>query len=149
MPLLFCHMHVISSAHASPWGQALPGCWRWVLKQVPFFLITFISECWFEFCSLRCMLEIKVKIIILVTLERMLPFLLNQLDFKSHIMMASDTCCCGMRFMTLSFMTLYRRQESRPSPWKKMERSKMAVWGGLTNSCEKKRGKKQRRKGKI
>ena len=23
----------------------------------------------------------------------------------------------------------------------------MAVWGGLTNSCEKKRGKKQRRKG--
>ena len=25
----------------------------------------------------------------------------------------------------------------------------MAVWGGLTNSCEKKRGEKQRRKGKI
>ena len=25
----------------------------------------------------------------------------------------------------------------------------MTVWGGLTNSCEKKRGKKQRRKGKI
>ena len=25
----------------------------------------------------------------------------------------------------------------------------MAVWGGLTNSCEKKRGKKQRRKGKM
>ena len=24
----------------------------------------------------------------------------------------------------------------------------MAVWGGLTNSCEKKRGKKQKRKGK-
>ena len=31
-----------------------------------------------------------------------------------------------------------------------MERKcKMAVWGGLTNSCEKKRSKKQRRKGKI
>ena len=27
-----------------------------------------------------------------------------------------------------------------------MQKSKMAVWGGLTNSCEKKRGKKQRRK---
>ena len=26
---------------------------------------------------------------------------------------------------------------------------KMALWGGLTNSCEKKRSKKQRRKGKI
>ena len=30
-----------------------------------------------------------------------------------------------------------------------MQKSKMAVWGGLTNSCEKKRGEKQRRKGKI
>ena len=26
---------------------------------------------------------------------------------------------------------------------------KMAVWGGLTNSCEKKRSEKQRRKGEI
>ena len=25
----------------------------------------------------------------------------------------------------------------------------MAAWGGLTNSCEKKRSEKQRRKGKI
>ena len=30
-----------------------------------------------------------------------------------------------------------------------MQKSKMTVWGGLTNSCEKKRGKKQRRKRKI
>ena len=32
---------------------------------------------------------------------------------------------------------------------KEMLKSKIAVWGGLTNSCEKKRSKKQRRKGKI
>ena len=32
---------------------------------------------------------------------------------------------------------------------KEMQKSNMAVWGGLTNSCEKKRGEKQRRKGKI
>ena len=32
---------------------------------------------------------------------------------------------------------------------KKCKKSKMAAWGGLTNSCEKKRGKKQRRKRKI
>ena len=32
---------------------------------------------------------------------------------------------------------------------KEMKKSKIAVWGGLTNSCEKKRSKKQRRKGKI
>jgi len=30
-----------------------------------------------------------------------------------------------------------------------MQKSKMAVWGGLTNSCEKKRSEKKRRKGKI
>ena len=29
-----------------------------------------------------------------------------------------------------------------------MQKSKLAVWGGLTNSCEKKRSEKQRRKGK-
>ena len=30
-----------------------------------------------------------------------------------------------------------------------MQKSKMAVWGSLTNSCEKKRNVKKRRKGKI
>ena len=30
-----------------------------------------------------------------------------------------------------------------------MQKSKMADWGGLTNSCEKKRSEKQGRKGKI
>ena len=34
-------------------------------------------------------------------------------------------------------------------PWKRNAKKKMAVWGGLTNSCEKKRSKEQRRKGKI
>ena len=32
---------------------------------------------------------------------------------------------------------------------KKCKKSKKAVWGGHTNSCEKKRSEKQRRKGKI
>ena len=47
------------------------------------------------------------------------------------------------------FVTLYRRQESRPSPWKRNAKTKMVVWRGLTNSFEKKRSKKQWRKGKI
>ena len=47
------------------------------------------------------------------------------------------------------FVTLYRRQGSRTPHGKEMQKSKMAVWGGLTNSCEKKRSEKQRRKGKI
>ena len=29
------------------------------------------------------------------------------------------------------FVTLYRRCRSRPSPWKEIQKSKMAVWGGL------------------
>ena len=41
---------------------------------------------------------------------------------------------------------MYRRQGSRPSHGKEMQKSKMAVWGGLTNSYEKKRSEKQRRK---
>ena len=46
-------------------------------------------------------------------------------------------------------ITPYRRQESRPSHGKEMQKSKMAVWGGRTNSCEKKRSEKQRQKVKI
>ena len=49
----------------------------------------------------------------------------------------------------LRFVTLYWRQGSRPSHGKEMQKNKMAVGGGLANSCEKKRSKKQRRKGKI
>ena len=32
---------------------------------------------------------------------------------------------------------------------KEMQKNKMGVWGGLTNSCEMKRSEKQRRKGKV
>ena len=49
------------------------------------------------------------------------------------------------RTMDKRFMTLYRRQGSRPSTWKRMQKGKMVVWGGLINSCEKKRSEKQRR----
>ena len=44
------------------------------------------------------------------------------------------------------FMALYRRQGSRPSPWKRKAKRQMAVWGGLTNSCEKKRSENKRQK---
>ena len=47
------------------------------------------------------------------------------------------------------FMTLYRRREQDHPQEKEMQKSKMAVRGGLTNSCEKKKSKKQRRKGKY
>ena len=44
---------------------------------------------------------------------------------------------------------MYRRQGPRPFHGKEMQKSKMAVWEGLTNSCEKKRREKQRRRRKI
>ena len=50
----------------------------------------------------------------------------------------------GMRFVTFTG----DRDQDHPHG-KEMQKSEMAVWGGLTNSCEKKRGKKQRRKRKI
>ena len=59
-----------------------------------------------------------------------------------------DLIECLMNY-GLRFVTLYRRQGSRPFPWKRNAKSKMSVWGGLTSSCEKKRSEKQRRKGKI
>ena len=58
-----------------------------------------------------------------------------------------DQIECLVNYRT-RFVTLYRRHRSRASSWKRNAKSKMAVWGGLTNSCEKKRSEKQRRKGK-
>ena len=40
------------------------------------------------------------------------------------------------------------RDQDHPQE-KEMQKSKMAVWGGLTNSCEKKRSEKQRIKVKL
>ena len=40
------------------------------------------------------------------------------------------------------------RNQDHPQE-KEMQKSKMAVWGGLTNSCKKMGSEKQRRKGKI
>ena len=47
------------------------------------------------------------------------------------------------------FMTLYRSLWSKPSARKEMQKGKMIVQGDLTNSWEKKRSRRQRRKGKI
>ena len=47
------------------------------------------------------------------------------------------------------FVTLYRRQWSRPIPRKRNAKGENDCLGGLANSWEKKRSKRQRRKGKI
>ena len=84
---------------------------------------------------------------------RPLRYYLNQIPYDYTVELRSrfkdlDLIECLMNYGK-RFVTLYRRQGSRPSPWKRNAKKKMAVWGGLTNSCEKKRSEKQRRKGKI
>ena len=41
------------------------------------------------------------------------------------------------------FMTLYRRQGSRPSPWKRNEKCKMAVSGGLKIAVKRREAKRK------
>ena len=78
---------------------------------------------------------------------------LNQIPYDYAVEVRSgfkglDLIECLMNY-GLRFVTLYRRQGQDHPHGKEMQKSKMAVWGGLTNSCEKKRGEKQRRKRKI
>ena len=39
------------------------------------------------------------------------------------------------------FVTLYRKRDQDHPHGKEMQKSKMAVWGGLTNSCERREAK--------
>ena len=85
---------------------------------------------------------------------RPLRYDLNQIPYDYTVEVRNrfkglDLIECLMNYGK-KFVTLYGRQGSRPSPWKRnaKTKNKMAVWGGLTNSCEKKRSEKQRRKGK-
>ena len=49
----------------------------------------------------------------------------------------------------MRFVTLYTDRDQDDPHGKEIQKSKVAVRGGLTNSCEKKGSEKQRRKGKI
>ena len=59
-----------------------------------------------------------------------------------------DLINCLM-YYGMRFVTLYRRKGSRLSPWKRNEKKQMAILRSLTNSYEKKRSEKPKRKGKI
>ena len=49
--------------------------------------------------------------------------------------------------ISASFVTLYRRQGSSPSPWKRNAKKQNGCLGGLINSCEKRKQKaKEKRK---
>ena len=60
----------------------------------------------------------------------------------------SDLIECLMNY-GLKFVTLYGDRDQDHPHGKEMQKHTMAISGGLTNSYEKKRSEKQRRKGKI
>ena len=77
---------------------------------------------------------------------------LNQIPYDCTVEVRNrfkglDLIECLMNY-GMRFVTLHRRQGQDNPHGKEMQKSKMAVWGGLTNSCEKKRREKQRRKRK-
>ena len=84
---------------------------------------------------------------------RPLRYDLNQIPHDYTVEMRNrfkglDMIECLMSY-GMRFVTLYRGRDQDHPHGKEKQKSKMAVWGGLTNSCEKKRSKKQRRKGKT
>ena len=73
---------------------------------------------------------------------------LNQIPYDHSVEVrnrfkGSDLIECLMNY-GLKFVTLYGDRDQDHPHGKEMQKSKMAVWGDLTNSCE-----KPRRKGKI
>ena len=91
--------------------------------------------------------KFRLKLKKVVKTTRPFRYDLNQIPYDYTVQVRNgfkglDLIECLMNY-GWRFVTLYRRQESKPSPWKRNAKSKMALWGGLTNSCEKKR------KGKI
>ena len=79
---------------------------------------------------------------------------LNQIPYDYTVEVGNR--CKGLDLIQSAWRTTDRgswhctgdREQDHPQE-KEMHKSKIAVWGGLTNSCEKKRNEKQRRKGKI
>ena len=111
------------------------------------------ADCGSDHVLLTATFRLKMKKVV----ETTRPFRndLNQIPYGYTVEVRNrfkglDLIECLMNY-GMRFVTLYRRQGLKTIPIgkNKMQKSKMAVWGGLTNSCEKKRSEKQRRKGKI
>ena len=94
---------------------------------------------WLRSCAPYCQIRLKLKKVGKTT--RPFRYDLYQIPYDYTVEVRN-------RFKGLDLIDRGDRDQDHPHG-KEMQKSKMAVWGGLTNSCEKKRGKKQRRKGKI
>ena len=109
------------------------------------------ADCGSDYELLIAKFRLKLKKVGKTT--RPFRYYLNQIPYDYTVEMANrfkgldliDKC---LKSYGQRFMTLYRDRDQDHPHGKAMQKSKMAVWGGLTNSCEK-RSEKQRRKGKI
>ena len=108
---------------------------------------------WLSLRSWTLIAKFRLKLKKVGKTTRPFTYDLNQIPYEYTVKVRNrfkglDLIECLMNYGR-KFVTLYRIQGSRPFPWKRNAKSKMAVWGGLTNSYEKKRSEKQSRKGKI
>ena len=106
------------------------------------------SWLWFRSWAPYCQFRLKLKKVGKTT--RPFRYDLNQIPFNYTLEVTNrfkrlDLIEC-LKDYGQRFMTLYRRQRSGPSPRKRNVKSKMVVWGGLINSWEKKRSKRQGKK---
>ena len=70
---------------------------------------------------------------------------LNQIPYDytvevTNILKGLDLIECLMNY-GMRFVTLYRRQGSRPFPWKRNAKSKMAVWDALQIAVKRREAK--------
>ena len=99
------------------------------------------SWLWLRSLTPYCKFRLKLKKVGKTT--RPFRYDLNQIPYNctvevTNIFMGLDLSEC-LKNYGWRFVTLYRRQWSRPSQEKEMQKGKMVVWESLTNSWEKKR----------
>ena len=92
--------------------------------------------------------KFKLKLKKMEKTTRPFRYDLNQIPYDYTVEVRNrfkglDLIECPMNYGR-RFMTLYRRQESRPSPRKRNAKKQNGCLRSLTNSCEKKGSKKQR-----
>ena len=108
------------------------------------------ADCGSDYALLLAKFRVKLKKVGKTT--RPFRYELNQIPYDYTVEVTNrfkglDLIEC-LKNYGWRFMILYRSQWSR-SQEKEMQKGKMVVWGGLTNSWEKKKSERQRRKGKI
>ena len=154
----------LSSSAGSPRGGHVMGCSKRGVAVQSLGQVRLFATPWTEACQASLSFTISWSLLKPISAELMMPS--NHLIFfhplslpsiSPSIRVFSNELALRIRwpkYRSFSFSTNPSNEYSglisfRIFQEKERQKSKMAVWGGLTNSRQKKRSKKQRRKGKI